>query len=247
MAAAPSVLPVALIRVRHSKHNVREENSVSGPFAGVIYMKTLFLAAAGVVSFGFGTAHADVISNPNTGSNVGPLCGWPYQGGACQTVFIGESFAAPITGSLTNLQFSLLGGSTLSSVQAIVYALNGPLNSSFIPGAEIWRSAAVAGSAGTLDFNPVGVTLTAGQNYVAFLSTYYLTGTGQANVSSCNPFIGGLPARLRMPTRTSAARLSAAPAVPIWMSLPSPKSLTALRTLRSRQRLLPYRNRQPGR
>lgn len=156
-----------------------------------MYMKTLLLAATAVVSFGATTAHSEIVSNPNTGSNVGPLCGWPYQGGACQTVFIGESFAAPITGGLTNLQFNLLGGSTLSSVQAIVYALNGPLTSSFIPGAEIWRSAAVAGTSGTLDFNPVGITLTAGQNYVAFLSTYYITGTGQANVSSCNPFIGG--------------------------------------------------------
>ncbi|MEG3126219.1 PEPxxWA-CTERM sorting domain-containing protein [Sphingomonas sp. GB1N7] len=154
-------------------------------------MKTRFLAAIAFMALGATTAHAEIVSNPNTGSNVGPLCGWPYQGGACQTVFIGESFAAPVTGSLTNLQFSLLSGSTLSSVQAIVYALNGPLTSTFTPGAEIWRSASIAGSSGILDFNPIDVTLTAGQNYVAFLSTYYITGTGQANVASCNPFIGG--------------------------------------------------------
>ena len=151
-------------------------------------MKMLLLAATAVVAFGAGTAHADTVSNPNGGSNVGPLCGWPYQGGACQTVFIGESFAAPNTGNLTNLQFSLLGGSTLTSVQAIVYGLNGPLTSTFTPGAEIWRSAAVAGTSGLLNFNPTGITLTGGQNYVAFLSTYYTIGTGQANVASCNPF-----------------------------------------------------------
>ncbi len=154
-------------------------------------MKKILLAAAAVAAFGAGSAHAGTISNPNDGSSVGPLCGWPYQGGACQTVFIGESFTAAATGNLTNLQFTLLGGSSLTSVQAIVYKLEGPLATTFTPGAEIWRSAAVTGSSGVLDFNPTGVTLTAGQNYVAFLSTYYTTGTGTANVGSCNPFIGG--------------------------------------------------------
>lgn len=154
-------------------------------------MKKLLVAAAAVAVFGAGSAHAQTISNPNSGSSVGPLCGWPYQGGACQTVFIGESFGASTTGNLTNLQFTLLGGSTLTSVQAIVYALNGPLTTTFTPGAEIWRSAAVAGTSGLLNFNPTGVQLTAGQNYAAFLSTYYTTGTGQASVSSCNPFGGG--------------------------------------------------------
>ena len=60
-----------------------------------------------------------------------------------------------------------------------------------MPGPEIWRSAAVAGTSGLLNFNPTGVQLTAGQNYIAFLGTFYTTGTGQASVSSCNPFSGG--------------------------------------------------------
>lgn len=155
-------------------------------------MKMFCLAAAAIITFGASAAQgAEVVSNPNSGSNVGPLCGWPYQGGGCQTVFIGESFAASATGSLTNLQFTLLGGSTLTSVQAILYALNGPLTTTFAPGAEIWRSNAITGASGLLDFNPTGVNLTAGQNYVAFLSTYYTIGAGQANVSSCNPFGGG--------------------------------------------------------
>lgn len=155
-------------------------------------MKKLFLAAAALITFGVGSAQAaEVVSNPNSGSSVGPLCGWPYQGGACQTVFIGQSFAASATGSLTNLQFTLQGGSTLTSVQAILFALNGPLTSTFTPGAELWRSNAVAGTSGLLDFNPTGVNLIAGQNYAAFLSTYYTTGTGQASVSSCNTFVGG--------------------------------------------------------
>lgn len=154
-------------------------------------MKTLVLAATAALAFGAAAAGAETISNPNGGSSIGPLCGWPYQGGACQTVFIGESFAASTTGNLTNLQFTLAGGSTLTSVQAIVYALAGPLSSTFTPGAEIWRSAAVAGTSGLLNFDPVGVQVSAGQNYVAFLSTYYTTGTGQASVSSCNVFIGG--------------------------------------------------------
>ena len=152
-------------------------------------MKALLLAAAAAASFA-GAAHAETISNPNGGSSVGPLCGWPYQGGACQTVFIGESFTAATTGNLTNLQFTLLGGSTLTAVQAVVYALNGPLTTTFTPGAELWRSSAVAGASGVLNFNPTGVALTAGQNYVAFLSTYNTTSTGSASVSSCNVFVG---------------------------------------------------------
>ncbi len=154
-------------------------------------MKKLLVIAAAVLGLGAVPSHAETISNPNGGSSVAPLCGWPYQGGGCQTVFIGESFAASTTGNLTNLQFTLLGGSTLTSVQAIVYALNGPLTTTFTPGAELWRSSAVSGASGVLDFNPTGVNVTAGQNYVAFLSTYYTTGTGQASVSSCNPFSGG--------------------------------------------------------
>lgn len=154
-------------------------------------MKTLLLAAASIAALGITPAHSQTVGNPNGGSSVGPLCGWPYQGAACQTVFIGESFAAPTTGNLTSLKFSLLSGSSLSSVQAIVYALNGPLGSTFTPGAEIWRSAAISGTSEVLDFSPANVTLTAGQNYIAFLTTYYTIGTGQAIVSSCNPFIGG--------------------------------------------------------
>lgn len=154
-------------------------------------MKTLLSAAAALIALASGSAQAQTVSNPNSGANVGPLCSWPYQGGACQTVFIGQSFTAPATGGLTDLQFTLLGGSTLSSVQAIVYALNGPLATTFTPGAELWRSSAVGGSSGLLAFNPVGLNVTAGQNYVAFLTTYYTIGTGQAQVSSCNTFIGG--------------------------------------------------------
>jgi len=158
-------------------------------------MKKLFLISAAVLGLSSALvaapADADTISNPNSGSTVGPLCGWPYQGSACQTVFIGQSFTASTTGNLFDLQFTLLGGSNLTSVQAIVYALNGPLTTTFTPGAELWRSAAVAGTSGVLDFNPTGLAVTAGQSYVAFLSTYYTTGTGQANVSSCNPFGGG--------------------------------------------------------
>ena len=154
-------------------------------------MKTFLLAAAAVVASVAGPAQAETIANPNNvGPGVGPLCGWPYQGGACQTVFIGQSFAVSTTGNLTNLQFTL-NTSNLTSVQAIVYKLNGPLTSTFTPGAEVWRSAAVSGAAGLLNFNPTGVAVTAGQNYVAFLTTYYTTGTGSAQVASCNPFGGG--------------------------------------------------------
>lgn len=165
--------------------------SISSSSQGIIFMKKLLAAAVAVATFSAAPALAETVSNPNGGSSVAPLCGWPYQGGGCQTVFVGESFAASTTGKLTNLQFTLNGGSSLTSVQAIVYALDGSLTTTFTPGAELWRSDAVAGTSGLLEFNPTGLKLTAGQNYVAFLSTYYTTGTGQASVSSCNPFGGG--------------------------------------------------------
>ena len=50
-------------------------------------------------------ASAVVISNPVNNYNNGPLSGAPI--GGQQTQFMGETFTAPITGALTNFQFTL--------------------------------------------------------------------------------------------------------------------------------------------
>ena len=128
-------------------------------------------------------ANAVTISNPtNTYS-------FPYLSGSLtggnQTQYIGETFTAPITGNLTNFQFTL-NSSSLQSLYGIVYAWNGTA-----PTTELWRSAPVAAAAGPVSFSPTNVQLTQGQTYVAFLSTFGLAGnSGLATVGACLTFGG---------------------------------------------------------
>lgn len=144
-------------------------------------IKKLLLASAAFLVAG--AANADTISNPKNSYSLGNLCGSLI--GGCQTQFIGESFSAPITGQLTNLQFTL-NSSTLQSLYAVVYTWNGST-----PGTELWRSSTVAGSVGLLNFAPVGVQMTQGQSYVAFLSTFGLAGnSGSATLGDCLSFAG---------------------------------------------------------
>lgn len=126
-------------------------------------------------------AAAVTIANPsNTYS-------FPYLSGSLtggnQTQYIGETFTAPITGDLTDFQFTL-NTSNLQSLYGIVYAWNGTN-----PTTELYRSAVIGGGAGLVDFKPVGVKLTQGQSYVAFLSTFGLANnSGLATVGTCLAF-----------------------------------------------------------
>jgi len=129
------------------------------------------------------SAQTATIANP-ANSYGSPYLSGSLTGGN-QTQFFGETFTAPITGNLTNFQFTL-NVSDLQSVYGIVYAWNGA-----DPTTELYRSAVRAGTAGLLSFDPANVQLTQGQTYVAFISTYGLTGnSGLATVGSCLPFAG---------------------------------------------------------
>ncbi len=128
-------------------------------------------------------ATADTISNPTNSYSFPSLSG-ALEGGA-QTQYIGQTFTAPVTGALTNFQFTL-NSSSLTSLYGVVYAWNGSK-----PGAKLWRSAVISGAAGLKDFNPAGVTLAKGQTYVAFLGTYGIAGNaGSASVGTCLTFVG---------------------------------------------------------
>ena len=128
-------------------------------------------------------AGAVTIANPSNTYSLPNLSG-SLQGGN-QTQYIGETFTAPISGNLTDFQFTL-NTSNLQSVYGIVFAWDGAN-----PTTELYRSAIRPGTAGLFDFAPTAVKLTQGQTYVAFLSTYGIANnSGLATVGSCLPFGG---------------------------------------------------------
>jgi hypothetical protein len=147
-------------------------------------IKTIALAA--IASLAAVPVAAETISNPVNSYS------FPYLSGALvggqQTQYVGQSFTAPITGALTNFQFTL-NTSSLQSVYGAVFAWDGSR-----PTTELWRSADLAGSVTAptvFSFDPTGVTLTAGQSYVAFLGTYGIAdNSGLATVGTCLAFVG---------------------------------------------------------
>ncbi|WP_167552250.1 PEP-CTERM sorting domain-containing protein [Bradyrhizobium sp.] len=147
-----------------------------------MFRKVAALSVAAVLAHAV-PASADVISNPTNTYSFGSLSG-SLTGGQ-QTQFVGETFTAPVTGSLTDFKFTL-NSSSLTSLYAAVYAWDGSK-----PTALLWQSPVVAGSAGILDFSPAGANVTLGQSYVAFLSTYGIANnSGLATVGSCLNFGG---------------------------------------------------------
>lgn len=136
-----------------------------------------------LAALGATPAGAVTIANP-TNSYGSPYLSGNLQGGN-QTQYFGETFTAPIAGRLTNFQFTL-NTSSLQSVYGIVFGWDGTR-----PTDELYRSAIVPGAAGLFSFDPVGVELTQGQMYVAFLSTYGIAdNAGLATVGTCLPFAG---------------------------------------------------------
>jgi hypothetical protein len=133
-------------------------------------------------------ASAAVISNPTNTDSFVYLSG-AGTGGGQQTQFVGETFTAPISGAVTNFQFTL-NSSALPSLYGAIYAWDGSQ-----PTTLLWQSPVVSASAGLLDFSPVGANVTQGQTYVAFLSTYGIdqnghSDAGSATVADCLPFAG---------------------------------------------------------
>jgi hypothetical protein len=122
-------------------------------------------------------ASAAVISNPTNTDSFVYLSG-AGTGGGQQTQFVGETFTAPISGAVTNFQFTL-NSSALPSLYGAIYAWDGSQ-----PTTLLWQSPVVSASAGLLDFSPVGANVTQGQTYVAFLSTYGIDQNGHSNAGS---------------------------------------------------------------
>ena len=127
-------------------------------------------------------ASAVVISNTN-GNYLGTVLGDGT--GGQQVRYIGQTFSAPITGQLTDFQFTLTS-STMPSVFGAVYAWDGSK-----PTTLLWQSSIVSGigsgtgGAGAINFSPTGVNVTLGQQYVVLLSNFGIQETGQATVGTC--------------------------------------------------------------
>jgi len=144
---------------------------------------------AWVAAIGAFPASADVISNPTNTDSFVYLSG-ALQGGQ-QTQFVGQTFNAPITGALTDFQFTL-NSSTITSLYGAVYAWDGSK-----PTTLLWQSPVISGigpgqnGAGLFDFSPTGANVTQGLTYVAFLSTYGIANnSGLATIGDCLPFAG---------------------------------------------------------
>jgi hypothetical protein len=135
-----------------------------------------------MAALGAAPASAATISNPINNYSF-PYLGSPGAGGGQQTYTIGETFTAPVTGSLTDFQFTI-GNSSISQLYGAVYLWDGSK-----PSTLLWKSSLVAGTNGVLDFAPVGINLTQGLTYVAVISTDGLANeTGTATVGSCFAF-----------------------------------------------------------
>lgn len=146
-------------------------------------------ATACVVALGASPASADSISNPTNSDSFLYLSG-SLQGGQ-QTQFVGQTFTASITGTLTAFQFTL-NSSTINSLYGAVYAWDGSK-----PTTLLWQSPVISGTGsgpnggGLFDFSPTAANVTQGQTYVAFLSTYGIANnSGLATVGDCLPFAG---------------------------------------------------------
>src|SRR5215207_10570335 len=100
------------------------------------------------------------------------FCIFPALCKVVSTQFAGQTFAASITGALTDFQF-ILNSSTITSLYGAVYAWDGSK-----PSTLLWQSPVISGigpgqnGGGLFDFSPTGVNVTQGLTYVAFLSTY---------------------------------------------------------------------------
>lgn len=146
-------------------------------------IRQTLVALSYFAALGATQARADTVANP-TNSYSAPNLSGSLTGGN-QTQYFGETFTAPITGNLTDFQFTL-NTSSLQSVYGIVFAWDGSN-----PTSELYRSPIRSGSAGLFDFAPTNVAITQGQTYVAFLSTYGIaSNSGLATLGTCLPFAG---------------------------------------------------------
>ena len=127
-------------------------------------------AVAALLSLAPLAAHANaVLTNPQDGGSIGPL------GNTGLPDILGEVFTAPVTGTLSS--FTLTFNGVPDSFQAGIGAWNGP--ATWTPGFGVtsvdYETAAQNGVAtGDFTFHP-DIAVEAGQQYVAFVSTFGLT------------------------------------------------------------------------
>ena len=139
-------------------------------------LMTSLLAASALLALP-ASAATTISSTPN-GSNIGT-----FGAGGGSTTY-GQTFTAPITGTLTNFTLWLNGG--VGALFGGVGSWNG--GSSYADGhgspTSLYQSATVSSTAaGAYSFSP-NVHVVAGQNYVAYLSVFGVAG---ANSSTTMP------------------------------------------------------------
>jgi hypothetical protein len=155
--------------------------------AAVAIAITSFLAG-GIVLSSFESAQADVSldNSPSSGNDETPF-------GPSNTQTYGEVFTAPITGTLTSFTLWLIGG--VGAVEGAVGTWNGP--PTFAGGAgsptTLYTSAPEASTgAQAFTFNP-DVSVTAGQQYVAFLTVFGVSGaSGSTGMPLSNNSVSGI-------------------------------------------------------
>jgi len=114
-------------------------------------------------------AQAQTISNAPTGVTISPF-------GTPDTMTYGQVFTAPVTGSLTSFTLSLYGG--VGALFGGVGTWNGTPTFDFGFGSplSLYQSPdTLSALAGPYTFNP-NVSVTAGQQYVAYLSVFGVAG-----------------------------------------------------------------------
>jgi hypothetical protein len=134
-------------------------------------MKILGMIVAGAIVLAAQAGLAATLSNNPTGGNVSTF-GWPDS----QTY--GQVFVAPVTGTLDSFTMHL--GSSVGDIVGAVGTWNGPASHGFGFGSDttLYQSAATASVGGANTFTP-GISVTAGNIYVAFLTVFGLNNTGQ--------------------------------------------------------------------
>lgn len=124
----------------------------------------VLVAAAQTISSAFG---AVILQNSPTGDNISPFGPSPTG-----SVAYGQVFTAPITGTLNSFTLYLNGG--VGALRGAVGVWNGPstYGVGYGESSNLFTSASVtSNNAGPYTFSP-NVNVTAGQQYVAYLSVF---------------------------------------------------------------------------
>lgn len=131
------------------------------------------------------TAGATTLGNSPTGGSIGAF-GWP------DTMTYGQVFVAPVTGTMDSFTLHLGGG--VGDIIGAVGTWNGTASHGFGFGSDstLYTSSAVASGAGGAQTFAPGISVTAGNIYVAFLTVFGLVDTGlQTTMPLGNALPGG--------------------------------------------------------